>query len=239
MVVSQVFLAASRLPFSFTIFTKIILVHKCLLSTAYFPPVSWMAALLAFEKIEIETAETYHKQTYRNRCHIAAASGMLRLTVPVIKVDGNHTRTGNILLDKSQPWQLNHWRTIETAYSKTPYFLYYRDAIQPLFSSRIDLLIDLNHEIVLTLSKLLKFRTPDIAFTQEFITESTYPDFRNSIHPKSGIINTTEFPRYMQAFEERTGFLPDLSVVDLIFNTGPDAPAYLHKISTLIFSRTE
>lgn len=203
-----------------------------LLSTAYFPPVSWMAAALQSERVEIEIHETYPKQTFRNRCNIATSSGILSLTVPVNRINGNHTKTCDIRIENSKNWQLQHWRSIVTAYNKSPYFLYYRDALEPLFFKEQELLIDLNQGLLNVLIKALQIKTIEPFYTEQYYLESGYHDLRNSFHPKinqpTGL--TIEFPRYMQAFEENHGFIADLSILDLLFNLGPDASKYLATI---------
>ncbi len=200
-----------------------------LLSTAYFPPISLMAAAFQSESVEIEIHETYPKQTYRNRCNIATSSGLLSMTVPVKRVNGNHTKTCDIQIDNSLNWQLLHWRSIITAYNKTPYFLYYRDLFEPIFFKKHELLVNLNRKICEGLLKPLQISTLKITYSSQYVTSPDIVDLRQSFHPKinrnPGI--TMEFPRYMQAFEENIGFLPNLSILDLIFNLGPEALPYL------------
>ena len=203
-----------------------------LLSTAYFPPISWMAAALQSESVGIEIHETYPKQTYRNRCNIATSSGLLSLTVPVKRINGNHTKTCELKIDNSGNWQLLHWRSIITAYNKTPYFLYYRDLFEPVFFKKHELLVDLNREIFEKLVKAMQINTLNIAYSTEYIKCSDNLDLRNNFHPKANRHPkiAMEIPRYMQAFEENTGFLPDLSILDLIFNLGPEALPYLKNL---------
>lgn len=207
-----------------------------LLSTAYFPPVSWMAAAVQSERIGIEIHETYPKQTFRNRCNIATSSGILSLTVPVNRINGNHTKTCDIRIDNSKNWQLQHWRSIVTAYNKSPYFLYYRDVLEPLFFKEQELLIDLNRELLNILLKTLQIKTIEPFYTEQYHINPEYYDLRNSFHPRlnpyKGI--TIEFPRYMQAFEENHGFIADLSILDLLFNLGPDALSYLANVKITI-----
>lgn len=204
-----------------------------LLPTAYLPPVSWMAAAVQSEKINIECRETYPKQTFRNRCRIATSSGILNLTVPVIKANGNHTITADIRIDNSGNWQLLHWRSILTAYNKSPYFLYYRDEIEPVFAKKHELLIHLNTELLNVLLKCLTINTLEYSFTFDFEANPSVPDLRNQFSPKTKHQPGTEsaFQRYIQVFEEKHGFLPDLSIVDLLFNIGPDALSYLAEIN--------
>jgi hypothetical protein len=203
-----------------------------LLSTAYFPPISWMAAAVQTENIGLEIHETYPKQTYRNRCTISTSSGTLNLTVPVNRVNGNHTKTCDIQTDNSGNWQLLHWRSIVTAYNKSPYFLHYRDYIESVLFKKHKLLIDLNLELLNSLLKALQISNKEIFFTSKYEFKPDFQDLRNSFYPKQeknrGI--KVEMPRYIQAFEENHGFIPDLSILDLIFNLGPDANQYLANV---------
>jgi hypothetical protein len=187
-----------------------------------------MAVAVQSGKIALEIHETYPKQTFRNRCNIATATGILSLTIPVKRINGNHTKTCDILIDNSKNWQLLHWRSIETAYNKSPYFLYYRDLLERAFIQKYDSLVDFNRELLKGVLKALKIKAIEIQYTTEYKAKPDFHDLRNSFHPKyvnQGV--TWILPRYMQAFEELQGFIPDLSIIDLIFNLGPDAFSYL------------
>lgn len=200
-----------------------------LLSTAYFPPISWMAALVQSESALVEIHETYPKQTYRNRCHIATASGILSLSVPVKKVNGNHTKTNEIELDYARNWTSMHWRSVTTAYNKSPYFLFYSDVFAQVLSKKPKLLIELNHELISVLLSSLNLKSKLPENTIEYLHETNSTDLRSGFHAKkstqAGII--ADFPRYIQVFEEKHQFLPDLSILDLLFNIGPEAGQYL------------
>jgi hypothetical protein len=210
-----------------------------LLSTAYFPPISWIAVALQSGSVEIEIHETYLKQTYRNRCNIATASGILSLTVPVKRVNGNHTKTADIQIDNSEKWQLLHWRSIITAYNKSPYFLYYRDIFEPVFYKKYELLIDLNWELFRIITNALQINSLNIFYSTHYVTDPDICDLRNCLHPKikrhPGM--NIEIQRYMQTFEENIGFIPDLSILDLIFNLGPEALPYLANLKISIQSK--
>jgi hypothetical protein len=203
-----------------------------LFSTAYFPPISWMAAVMKSERSAIEIYETYPKQTYRNRCNIATSTGILSLTVPVKRVNGNHTKTCEIQTDNSGNWQLLHWRSIMTAYNKSPYFLHYRDFIESVLFKKHKFLIDLNLELINSLLKSLQISNKEILFTAEYDFKPDFQDLRNSFLPKQekykGI--KVELPRYIQVFEENHSFIPDLSILDLIFNLGPESNQYLANV---------
>lgn len=196
-----------------------------LLSTAYFPPISWMALAMKNEGIMIDLHETYSKQSYRNRFQIATANGIMALSVPVKKPQGNHTNSGNITLESSQNWQQVHWKSILAAYQSSPFFLYYKDDIEALFKSKYDSLHQMNIIIITKLASLIGFQI-DIKYTEDFIPLNQSPeDYRFSIHPK--LKNNFTLAAYEQVFDEKNGFYEDLSVLDLLFNLGPEALLYL------------
>jgi hypothetical protein len=207
-----------------------------LLPIAYLPPVSWMAVAVHSASIVLEIHETYPKQTYRNRCNIATSSGILSLTVPVKRINGNHTKTCDIQIDNSKNWQQLHWRSILTAYNKTPYFLFYRDAFEPIFFRKYEQLTDLNRDLLNIIFKVMKISPIEVAYTNEYIIYPDFYDLRNSFHPKTNSHRepVLTLPRYMQAFEENHGFIPDLSITDLLFNLGPDALKYLSNAELLL-----
>lgn len=209
-----------------------------LLSTAYHPPISWMATAIKSENISIEIYETYPKQTFRNRCNISTSTGILGLTVPVKRINGNHTKTIDIHVDNSGNWQQLHWRSILTAYNKSPYLIFYRDLIEPIYLKKYKYLIDLNQELITLLFKILKLRNINIDYTKQYNFKPDEVDLRNCFHPKKNSCQfiQKEFPKYIQTFETDHVLIPNLSIIDLIFNMGPDAVNYL---SDLKFSLRE
>ena len=191
-----------------------------LLSTAYLPPVSWIREAINAEKVMIEAYETYPKQTYRNRCRIMTANGVLPLSIPVSKVHGRNTKTRDIELFYDEAWQRLHWRSIDAAYSNSPFYLYYKDEFEKFYQKKYRFLLDLNQELLFTIFNILG-KTPDIGLTTTYLHEpEDITDFRNSISPKISV-DEKQFNRYRQVFEERFGFQADLSIIDLIFNEGP------------------
>jgi len=196
-----------------------------LLSTAYFPPITWMALLLQNKEVTIDLHETYSKQSYRNRFQITTANGIMALSVPVKKPQGNHTTSGNITLEASQNWQQVHWKSILAAYQSSPFFLYYKDDIEALFKIKYDSLHQMNIKIITTLASLIGFQI-NIKYTEDFIPLNQIEnDYRFSIHPKKKSL--FKLQAYEQVFEEKNGFFEDLSVLDLLFNLGPESLLYL------------
>ena len=196
-----------------------------ILTTSYLPPISYISKCLKSGKVIIEAEETYLKQTYRNHCLIAGPNGKQQLTIPVVKVNGNHTLTKDIKISYFENWQKQHWRSIETAYNNSPFFLYYRDYFEPFFYKTHDFLIDYNLQILNTIFIILRVEN-EIEFTSKYEKEySSLLDMRNTSvqkYPDNG----TPIKKYIQVFENKSGFIPDLSIIDLIFNLGPEAGDY-------------
>ncbi len=194
------------------------------LPTAWFPPVAYMAACLDADEIRIEAEETYSRQTCRNRCAIRGPNGRQVLSIPVHKVSGNHTKTREVRIAFREPWQRNHWRSIEAAYNQSPFFLYYRDDLEGFFREEIPLLIDLNTRILETLFRLLRIEKK-ITLTESFDGES-------AAGPSSILVSKHHhppLPAYTQVFGQPGDFLPNLSILDCLFNLGPDTTGYLQK----------
>jgi hypothetical protein len=196
-------------------------------STAYLPPVEYFARVINENKIFIEVFETYPKQTYRNRCKILQANGLLTLSIPVNKPFGNKTQTKDIKISYDEEWQIKHWRAIESAYNKSPFFLYYRDEFYFFYKTKIESLTDWNYSLFEFILKKIGVNELEIMFTDSYFRSDNYKyDYRESIHPKKPI-NTILFPRYYQVFEDKYGFMPNLSIIDLLFNLGPQSKDYL------------
>lgn len=200
-----------------------------LISTAYLPSVAYMAYLAQQDVVCVERLETFPKQTYRNRCTIATGNGLQVLTVPVVRPEGNHTRTEQIGISYQELWNVRHWRAIVSAYNTAPYFLYYRDGLEQLLMQRYDTLLELNHKLMQYLLLKLKIDC-QIEFTAEFSPFVATDDLRMTLTCKSSQANK-KLPSYSQVFEDRLGFQSNLSVIDLLFNLGPEARAYLRGLA--------
>ncbi|OYT14894.1 MAG: hypothetical protein B7C24_15960 [Bacteroidetes bacterium 4572_77] len=151
-----------------------------LLSTAYFPPISYIALLFQHQEGQIDLWETYSKQTYRNRCYIASASGLMALSVPVKKPFGNKSITKDITIDYTENWQQTHWRSIKSAYQSSPFFLYYQDEIEAVFKEKHGSLHQMNAKILGVLLDLIGFDVP-LKITEGFIKPAQESnDFRFS-----------------------------------------------------------
>ena len=210
-----------------------------LLETAFMPPVSYFAAIaeeftlsygrvvsLVPARLRLEACENYQKQSYRNRCRIYAAGGVESLTLPVVHEGGTSSLPiREIRVDWSRDWLPRMERAIVSAYESSPYFEYYRDSLFDTFESRPEKLFDLNIRLIHYFLGKIGI-SADIDFTTEYErpgeTAPDIRDLRGLIHPKRPSILKTEKP-YWQVFAAKYGFKSDLSVLDLLFNEGPDS----------------
>lgn len=208
---------ASKLPVINQIPTPGVLLPVC-----YFPPIQLYSSIAQNNTVVFETHETYVKQTVRNRTTILTANGPLRLTLPVKKLAGNHTRTEEIVIDYTSGWNKIHWRAITSAYSKSPFFLYYQDELEAVLMKPCNRLIDLNLQLIAVINRFLKIKS-SLYLTGDFIKNygEDITDLRYS--KEKGTIQ----PPYYQVFSDRFAFVPDLSILDLLFNLGPEAKEYL------------
>jgi hypothetical protein len=203
-----------------------------LLSTAYFPPVYYFAQIIECSEVIIEREENFHKQTYRNRCVILGANGPLNLTVPV-QHDDTKIRMSNLRIAYQNQWSHIHFRAIESAYRNSPFYEYYIDDFKPFFQKEFSSLLEFNSSILSTCLCQLGYKG-QIKYTTEFNKKEDNPafDYRYSISPKITLENRM-FPEYHQVFGEKYGFVPNLSILDLIFNVGPESSDYLNSIKKM------
>lgn len=218
-----------------------------LLTTAYFPPIEYLAAIAnecrfnpGMTEVEpavvyIEACEHYAKQSWRNRCRFYAADGAQTLNFPVRHEDFGKP-ISQMRIDWKTDWLTRHERAIISAYRTSPYFEYYQDELFAILDSRPELMLDFNTQILKFF--LRKTGVPaDIRFTSEWeavtIEGHKVTDLREAIHPKrpNSILKDLGLERpYWQVFSPKHGFIPGLSIMDLLFNEGPDSICYIKKI---------
>jgi hypothetical protein len=202
--------------------------HPVLLSTAYFPPAEYFSLIADNPVVRIEKWENFLKQTYRNRCVILGANGPLTLTVPVLRGSFHKTAIKELEIDNSRRWADHHLRSIISACATAPFFEYYFDAIQCVIRKPFRFLLDLNTEALEAVCRAAGINA-EISFTENFQPQGeAINDYRYLITPKrpSSIKNYSDRP-YIQVFREKYGFVPRLSIIDMLFNNGPGTAPYL------------
>lgn len=200
--------------------------NKILLTTAYLPPVEYFALMIANGNAAIEKWENYTKQSYRNRCHIYSANGLLSLNIPIDRSTGSGTIITNARIDYSTSWQIRHWRAIVSAYKSSPFFEYYQDDFYPFYHSKDwSTLYEFNKKLIELIVDLMGLKI-DIRETDKFIKEVPYYDYRYKIHPKQNSLEVIKNGQYQQVFAHKFGFISNLSIVDLLFNEGPASIDY-------------
>lgn len=206
-------------------------INSILLSTACFAPVQYYSKILKAESVYIEQFENFIKQTYRNRYTILGGNGPIDLIVPVVKGRGPKTLIKDLQISYDTDWQRNHWRTIFSAYGSSPYFEYYADDLAPFFEKKFNFLLEYNLAIHKSLCELFEIDY-NIILTEDFEKVPLETDnYRERISPK---VKTPSDPHfypapYTQVFSDKLGFAQNLSIIDLLFNEGPNSYSILEQ----------
>jgi hypothetical protein len=199
--------------------------EKILLHPTYFPSIAQMVAVAQAKTVVFEVEDNYQKQTYRNRAYIAHSNGVLLLNVPI-----KHTKSGKrqkmkeVVVEDNFPWQSHHWKSLQSAYRTSPFFEFYEDELQPLFTQKVTSLLDYNLIIFQEICEMLGL-VISTEKTTSYIVEPNFHDLRFLADVKK----EKKYPLtiYNQVLQANHGFLNNLSVLDLLFNEGPNALHYL------------
>ena len=202
-----------------------------LLSSLYLAPIQYYSKIFRAKEVIIETDDNYQKQSYRNRCIIAAANGPLALSIPIEKSKELKCKMKDIKIADHGNWQHLHWNAIISAYNSSPFFEYYRDEFSLFYEKRITYLFDLNEQLRCLICELLEIET-QTSYTSTFVEKAAIDitDFREVIHPKKEWRETDkEFVAkpYYQVFADKRSFIENLSIIDLLFNMGNESRLYL------------
>lgn len=202
-----------------------------LLSTAYMPPIQYFTKFVLYKDIYIEGCENYTKQSFRNRCDITTANGLLSLTIPVVHAEGqNKIPIREVLIDNDKRWKAIHKKAIESAYRSSPFFIYYADDLFSLIDAPSEKLFDFNTSILKFLLEQLEIK-PQINITTDYKSiDRAFDDWSEGIHPKISRQkeDTTYISKpYYQVFQQKYGFIANLSIIDALFNLGPGTGEYL------------
>lgn len=198
-----------------------------LIEYQYFGGINYINTLFQFSNIEFEVYESFQKMSFRNRMVLAGSNGLVTLSVPLEKGRDQKQPIRDVRISYSLPWQQQHWRTIESCYNRSPFYEFYRDGLERIFTSRPVYLLDLNRDIQQWLWKVLKVPAAfsETSSYQTQMLENTF-DARNRWIPKN-FQSDADPIRYRQVFEDRIGFQPNLSILDLLFCVGPSAHSLL------------
>lgn len=198
-----------------------------LLQTTYFGPIQWYQKLYRYDRCLIEQYDSYQKQTYRNRCVIATANGLQALTVPV-EGTGEKCVVRDLRISDHNQWWRVHWNALLSAYNESPFFDYYADDIRPFFEKKYEFLIDFNEAICQKVCELIDIQ-PNIERTTDYQRQTdNMDDYRAVINAKHPLVDSDfHSRRYWQVFEGKHGFQANLSILDLLFNLGPESIFYL------------
>ena len=204
------------------------LINKSLLiDIQYFGTINCINALFQSSNIIIEQYESFQKMSFRNRCVVAGSNGVINLSIPLEKGRGQKELIKDVRISHSANWRQQHLRTIESCYNRSPFFEFYRDGVWGLLEKPEVFLLDQNLKILEWLKKVFKYKGT-ISVTEEYL--KNYPeeiiDQRNVFLPKNQFTEPFAI-RYTQVFEDRIGFVPNLSILDLLFCTGPEAISLL------------
>ncbi|WP_282149212.1 WbqC family protein [Algibacter lectus] len=198
---------------------------KTLIHPTYFPSIAHFVAIANTDELIFETDDNFLKQTYRNRAYVYGANGKLTLNIPVIHSQKNRQKYRDVKIFNEEKWQSLHWKSLLSAYRTSPFFEYYEDELQPLFEMKTDFILDFNLKCFETITECLQLdvHTSKTEIYQETPTDTN--DFRFLVHAKKE--QPQNFESYTQVFNNKHGFIPNLSILDLLFNEGPNALNYL------------
>ncbi|HEY0298785.1 MAG TPA: WbqC family protein [Arachidicoccus sp.] len=192
----------------------------------YFPCINWFKNLNEFSHINLYTSERWKKMSFRNRCVVAGSNGLISLSAPLQNGRDQKLLFKDVKIDYSTPWQVQHWRTIVSCYNKSPFFEFYEDGLRQFFERKYVFLFDLNKDIICHLNKYL--------FKNQFIEDSELDDFIEQkatmqyCSPKD-FQQVPNAVKYHQLFEDRIGFQPNLSILDLLFMEGSNVCKLISK----------
>lgn len=202
------------------------MMSEILIYPTYFPSVSHYVAMAQAQAVTFEVDDNFQKQTNRNRMYIYSPNGVQLLHIPIKHSKTAHQKTRDVQLETAENWQKQHFKSLEAAYRSSPFFEYFEDAFVPFFEKKHKFLMDLNFEGIEIVNKCLQFSVPTSKTTEYFHEVSGVADLRKLAIGKK---DTAQFEPYNQVFGEKFGYLNNLSVLDVLFNEGRHALAYLQR----------
>ncbi|MFN8259446.1 MAG: WbqC family protein [Chitinophagales bacterium] len=206
------------------------MMNAILIESQYIGSCSYWNLLLKADTILIDQHEHFVKRSYRNRAHILGANGLLRLSIPLVSGKHQHSAMKDVRISYNENWQGLHWHSFTSAYRRSPFFEYYEDHFRRFYEDKIELLVDYNLQYMQTIAKVFKADL-SVSFSDKYLAKHEFSgtDCRSHIMP--GKDNAVEFTPYPQVFNDRFPFEKDLSVLDVLFNTGTRAKEYIEQMT--------
>jgi hypothetical protein len=201
---------------------------KSLVHPSYFPSISHYVAMVQADGVIFEIEDNFQKQTNRNRTYIYSPNGKQLLNIPVKHTKQSHQKTKDIIIENDSEWQKQHFKSLEAAYRSSPFFEFFEDDIRPFYEKKHTFLLDLNYESQSIVANCMRKKV-DYEVTTEYHNQvdfNTTADFRYLIDGKK---DPTIMKRYMQVFDNKHGFINNLSILDLLFNEGKFTIDYLNE----------
>lgn len=195
-----------------------------LIQPTYFPSISHYVAMVQSDAITFELEDNFQKQTNRNRMYIYSPNGLQMLNIPIKHSKEAHQRTKDVKIEYDFNWQKQHFKSLDAAYRSSPYFEYFEDDFKPLFEKKHEFLIDLNFKAMEIISKCIGIPLVYNQTLEYFSNLEEHLDFR---HLANGKKDVSLFSEYTQVFDDKHGFINNLSILDLLFNEGRSAKEYL------------
>ena len=195
-----------------------------LIHPTYFPSISHYVAMINADAVTFEMEDNFQKQTNRNRMYIYSPNGIQMLNIPVKHATEKHQKYKDVRIENDFGWQKNHFKSLEAAYRTSPFFEYFEDDFRPLFEKKHEFLMDLNLEVFELVNDALGITISPEKTTEFFHDVPGFVDFRNLAYGKK---DTAQLEEYTQVFNDKHGFINNLSILDLLFNEGRYAVDYL------------
>ncbi|MDB5226542.1 MAG: WbqC-like family protein [Bacteroidota bacterium] len=204
-------------------------VKTILIESQYIGSCSYWKELLRSEKIYLDRHEHFVKRSYRNRAHILGANGLLRLSIPLESGKHQHSAMKDVRISYNENWQKIHWQSLTSTYRRSPFFEFYEDHLRKMYETQYELLFEYNYNFMQVITGLLKINLP-VTETDKYIAavDDNIKDYRNYFLP--GKEPGNDFTVYPQVFSDRFEFIPDLCVLDLLFNMGTRSLDYLSAV---------